>query len=28
LRAIRQTDQWYSTRQWVEAYKERRYKRG
>ena len=27
LRAIRQTDQWYSTRQWVEAYKERRYKR-
>lgn len=28
LRAIRQTDQWYSTRQWVEAYKEGRYKRG
>jgi cell filamentation protein, protein adenylyltransferase len=28
LRGIRQTDQWYSTRQWVEAYKERRYKRG
>jgi fido (protein-threonine AMPylation protein) len=28
LRAIRQTDQWYSTRQWVETYKEGRYKRG
>ena len=28
LRAIRQTDQWYSTRQWVEGYKESRYKRG
>jgi hypothetical protein len=28
LRAVRRTDQWYSTRQWVEEYKGRRYKRG
>jgi len=28
LRAVRRTDQWYSTKQWVEAYKEGRYKRG
>ena len=28
LRAIRRTDQWYSTRQWVEDYKARRYRRG
>jgi len=27
LRAVRRTDQWYSTRQWVEEYKERRYQR-
>lgn len=27
LRAVRRTDQWYSTRQWVEEYKQRRYKR-
>lgn len=27
LRAVRRTDQWYSTRQWVEQYKERRYRR-
>ena len=27
LRAVRQTDQWYSTKLWVEEYKERRYKR-
>jgi fido (protein-threonine AMPylation protein) len=27
LRAIRRTDQWYSTRRWVQEYKERRYKR-
>lgn len=27
LRAIRRTDQWYSTRQWVEEYKARRYRR-
>jgi Fic family protein len=27
LRAIRRTDQWYSTRQWVEDYKQRRYER-
>ena len=27
LRAIRKTDQWYSTRQWVEQYKESRYRR-
>jgi Fic family protein len=27
LRAVRRTDQWYSTRQWVEDYKERRYRR-
>ncbi len=27
LRAVRRTDQWYSTRQWVQEYKERRYKR-
>jgi hypothetical protein len=27
LRAVRRTDQWYSTRQWVEDYKERRHKR-
>jgi hypothetical protein len=27
LRAVRRTDQWYSTRQWVEEYKARRYKR-
>jgi hypothetical protein len=27
LRAVRRTDQWYSTTQWVEEYKERRYKR-
>jgi Fic family protein len=28
LRALRRTDQWYSTRQWVEVYKKRRYERG
>jgi fido (protein-threonine AMPylation protein) len=28
LRAVRRTDQWYSTRQWVQAYKNSRYKRG
>jgi len=27
LRAVRRTDQWYSTRQWVEDYKAHRYKR-
>jgi Fic family protein len=27
LRAVRRTDQWYSTRQWVEEYKQRRYRR-
>src|SRR3990170_1142937 len=27
LRAVRRTDQWYSTRQWVQEYKERRYRR-
>lgn len=27
LRAVRRTDQWYSTRQWVQEYTERRYKR-
>lgn len=27
LRPVRRTDQWYSTRQWVQEYKERRYKR-
>jgi len=27
LRAVRRTDQWYSTRQWVDEYKERRYRR-
>jgi cell filamentation protein, protein adenylyltransferase len=27
LRAVRRTDQWYSTRQWVEEYKARRYER-
>lgn len=27
LRAIRKTDQWYSTRQWVEHYKESRHRR-
>jgi len=27
LRAIRKTDQWHSTRQWVEQYKESRYRR-
>ncbi len=27
LRAVRRTDQWYSTRQWVEEYKDSRYKR-
>ena len=27
LRAIRQRDQWYSTRQWVDEYKASRYKR-
>lgn len=27
LRAIRRTDQWYSTRQWVEEYKQHRYQR-
>jgi hypothetical protein len=27
LRAVRRTDQWYSTRQWVEEYKGRRYER-
>lgn len=27
LRAVRRTDQWYSTRQWVEQYKDSRYKR-
>jgi hypothetical protein len=28
LRAVRRTDQWYSTRQWVEEYKNTRYQRG
>lgn len=28
LRAVRRTDQWYSTKQWVQAYKESRYRRG
>ncbi len=28
LRAVRRTDQWYSTRQWVQEYKQSRYKRG
>jgi hypothetical protein len=28
LRAVRRTDQWYSTRQWVEEYKNTRYRRG
>lgn len=28
LRAVRRTDQWYSNRQWVEDYKQRRYQRG
>jgi hypothetical protein len=28
LRAVRRPDQWYSTKQWVQEYKERRYKRG
>jgi len=27
LRAVRRTDQWYSTRQWVDEYKGRRYQR-
>lgn len=27
LRAVRRTDQWYSTRQWVEDYKQHRYER-
>ena len=27
LRAVRRTDQWYSTRQWVLDYKDIRYKR-
>ncbi|MHB1242541.1 MAG: Fic family protein [Gaiellaceae bacterium] len=27
LRAVRRTDQWYSTKQWVEEYKESRYRR-
>jgi hypothetical protein len=27
MRAVRRTDQWYSTRQWVEEYKEGRYRR-
>jgi fido (protein-threonine AMPylation protein) len=27
LRAVRRTDQWYSTRQWVQEYKDNRYKR-
>ncbi len=27
LQAVRQTDRWYSTKQWVEEYKEHRYKR-
>jgi hypothetical protein len=27
LRAVRRTDQWYSTRQWVQEYKNSRYKR-
>jgi Fic/DOC family len=27
LRAVRRTDQWYSTKQWVQEYKERRYER-
>lgn len=27
LRAVRRTDQWYSSRQWVEEYKQRRYQR-
>lgn len=28
LRAVRRTDQWYATRQWVEEYKANRHKRG
>ena len=28
LRAVRRTDQWYSTRQWVQQYKDSRYRRG
>lgn len=28
LRAVRRTDQWYSTRQWVQQYKDSRYQRG
>jgi fido (protein-threonine AMPylation protein) len=28
LRAVRRTDQWYATRQWVEEYKNTRYQRG
>ena len=28
LRAVRRTDQWYSTKQWVQQYKDSRYKRG
>lgn len=28
LRAVRRTDQWYSTKQWVEQYKDGRYRRG
>jgi hypothetical protein len=27
LRAVRRTDQWYSTRQWVQEYKQHRYRR-
>ena len=27
LQAIRQSDQWYSTREWVKEYRERRYRR-
>ena len=27
LRAVRRIDQWYSTRQWIDEYKESRYKR-
>jgi Fic family protein len=27
IRAVRRTDQWYSSRQWVEEYKQRRYQR-
>lgn len=27
LRAVRRTDQWYSTRQWVQDYKDSCYKR-